>query len=784
MNVTIIDSLQDGKRLSTRELLDIIYEKINLGFNEFKILASGQHDIGGPLWVKNNAGDKTPLVFHVTNPGQRVGSMGMSGTKIVVHGSAPADVGWLNSGAEIVVLGDGGDTTAHCCAGGKIYIGGRVGTRSGALMKHDPKFEEPEFWVLKNTGSFSFEFMGGGKAVVCGYECENLKSVLSNRSCCGMVGGVVYVRGNVEGLTSDVDIYPLDEDDKGFLVKGLKNFLKEIEKPEIYDELTDFSKWQKILAKPYDKKKFVPELTISEFRKQKWVKDGIFSEFFGSDNEVVDLINTGEKLHRIPTWDNNLKTPPCEFDCPVSIPTQKRIALLRDGKVQEALNLIYQYSPFPGSVCGQVCPNLCMQTCSRKSVDEPIKVAELGIKSFENIDIGEFKPTKGKSVAIIGAGVSGLSTAWNLMRLGYSIEIFEKDVEIGGKLRQVIPAERLNQDILNIELEILKNSITTAGGKIHTSYNVDRDEFNRMRDDYDAVVVAVGAQNPFVLPVEGKERIIKGLDFLKEINKGNKFSIGDNVVVIGAGNAAMDVVLGAYKVGAKNVTAIDIQKPAAFEKEIEAAKALGAKIMYPCFTERVTEEGVYLSNGTLLKANSVVIAIGDRTDLSFMPDEFLNERKQPVLNEFNQCVNVNNVFFAGDSIRQGLFCDGIGQGRGAALNIDRFLSEKPLQAYISKNKIKPNEVKDAYYKTLKKSEVCALDTLNEKDRCLSCAGCRDCKMCLTSCPRGAIERVEFQNADGTTAFAYISDEKKCIGCGICSGVCPCGIWTMKSQLEG
>ena len=622
MNVTIIDSLQDGKRLSTRELLDIIYEKINLGFNEFKILASGQHDIGGPLWVKNNAGDKTPLVFHVTNPGQRVGSMGMSGTKIVVHGSAPADVGWLNSGAEIVVLGDGGDTTAHCCAGGKIYIGGRVGTRSGALMKHDPKFEEPEFWVLKNTGSFSFEFMGGGKAVVCGYECENLKSVLSNRSCCGMVGGVVYVRGNVEGLTSDVDIYPLDEDDKGFLVKGLKNFLKEIEKPEIYDELTDFSKWQKILAKPYDKKKFVPELTISEFRKQKWVKDGIFSEFFGSDNEVVDLINTGENRLRIPSWDNNLKTPPCEFDCPVSIPTQKRIALLRDGKVQEALNLIYQYSPFPGSVCGQVCPNLCMQTCSRKSVDEPIKVAELGIKSFENIDIGEFKPTKGKSVAIIGAGVSGLSTAWNLMRLGYSIEIFEKDVEIGGKLRQVIPAERLNQDILNIELEILKNSITTAGGKIHTSYNVDRDEFNRMRDDYDAVVVAVGAQNPFVLPVEGKERIIKGLDFLKEINKGNKFSIGDNVVVIGAGNAAMDVVLGAYKVGAKNVTAIDIQKPAAFEKEIEAAKALGAKIMYPCFTERVTEEGVYLSNGTLLKANSVVIAIGDRTDLRIMPHEY------------------------------------------------------------------------------------------------------------------------------------------------------------------
>ena len=71
----------------------------------------------------------------------------------------------------------------------------------------------------------------------------------------------------------------------------------------------------------------------------------------------------------------------------------------------------------------------------------------------------------------------------------------------------------------------------------------------------------------------------------------------------------MDVVLGAYKVGAKQVTAIDIQKPAAFEKEIEAAKALGAKIMYPCFTEKVTEEGVYLTDGRLLKADSVIIAI-------------------------------------------------------------------------------------------------------------------------------------------------------------------------------
>ena len=131
--------------------------------------------------------------------------MGTDAATIVVEGSAPADIGWLNAGAKIIVKGDGGDTAAHCAAGGKIYVGGRVGTRSGALMKHDPKFEPPEFWVLKNTGSFSFEFMGGGIAVICGYDCENLESVLGNRSCVGMVGGTVYVRGKVEGLAKCVD---------------------------------------------------------------------------------------------------------------------------------------------------------------------------------------------------------------------------------------------------------------------------------------------------------------------------------------------------------------------------------------------------------------------------------------------------------------------------------------------------------------------------------------------------------------------------------------------------
>ncbi len=770
MNTTIIDSLQDNKRLSTKELLEIIYQKIEMGFNEFKIIASGQHDLGGPLWSK----DGKPLVFHITNPGQRVGSMGMAGTKIIVKGSAPADIGWLNSGAEIVVLGDAGDTAAHCQASGKIYVAGRVGTRSGALMKHDPKFEEPEFWVLKNTGSFSFEFMGGGKAVVCGYKCEDMESVLSNRSCCGMVGGVVYVRGNVKGLTNDVDLYELDEADKSYLKSGMVKFLDEIGKSELYEELTDFSLWQKILAKPYNKKKRKVPFSIKEFREEKWVKGGIFSEFFGDYTDVIDVINTGENRLRYPSWENNLKTPPCEFDCPISIPTQKRIELLRRGKTNEALNLIYDYSPFPASVCGQVCPNLCMETCTRRYVDEHIKISPLGIKSFENADIKAVAPTKNKKIAVIGAGVAGLSCAWQLSKLGYRVDVFEKDSEIGGKLRQVIPDDRLNQETLKAELEIIKN----AGINFHMGVSLDKDEFEKITKEYDSTVVAIGAHNPVVIPIEGKERLIKGLDFLKLINQGQKFGIGKNVVIIGAGNAAMDVVIGAYKMGAKNVTAIDIQKPLAFEKELEHAKSLGAKILYPCFSEKITEEGVCLKDGRVLKADSVIISIGDRPVFDFVDEKYLNERKFPLINKFNQSDINRKVFFAGDCTGQGLFCNAIGKGREVALNIDNLLDGLELKEFKTKEKIQTEEVKCSYYHTLKGSELYAMEALEETERCMSCGVCRDCKMCMTSCPQGAIERVEMGEE-----FAYISDPNKCIGCGICSGVCPCGIWKMTSNIE-
>jgi len=763
----VINGIVDGNRISTQQLLQELYRKLDEGYKEFEINASGHHDIGGPLWDK----DKQALKFRVKNPGQRVGSMGMYGTEIIVEGSAPADVGWLNAGADITVIGDGGDTTAHCAASGRIFVAGRTGTRSGALMKHDPKYTPPEFWVLKNTGSFSFEFMGGGTAVICGFGCENSDSALGYRSCVGMVGGTVYVRGNVKDLSSQVWLMDLDEGDKEFLNKGLPVFLSKIGKPELLDKLQDG--WHKIVAKTYEESKSRSLMSLKQFRLNNWVEGGIFGDLIEDDYKTSDLVAKGDLRLKYPVWKNAMYSAPCEYNCPIGIPTQKRISLLRQGKVKEALELVLDFSPFPASVCGQVCPNLCIEECSRKYIDQPIKMAELG-KLSKDVKIKFPKTEKTQKIAVIGSGVAGLGAAWHLKKLGYAVDIFEQDKVFGGKLKQVIPQDRLERTILDAELK----RISDAGISIKTSTKVDKALFEKLEQDYNAVVIAVGAHNPVVIPFEGHERLVKGLEFLKAVNNGEKPEIGEKVVIIGAGNAAVDVAIGAFNLGSKDVTLIDIQKPAAFEKEIEHIEKLGAKILWPCFTEKISEQGVHLKDGRLLDADTVIISVGDRPDFSFIKRDYLDEKGGIKLNEFMQVEKSSKIFVPGDAVKLGLFTHALADGRKVAINIDKMLSGEPLDEFKRTPVIPQDRVKDEYYHPLNSLKVSAMDAEQETERCMSCGFCRDCEYCQEICPEQAITRIS--KPDGS--FEYISDPEKCIGCGICEGVCPCGIWTMEDNL--
>ncbi len=766
-----IDTMQGHDRMSTQDLLLAIGQAVSEGETEFEIAASGQHDIGGPLW---HPAGKT-LHFHVTNAGQRVGSMCLPGTEIVAEGATSADVGWLNAGGIITVKGDAGDTAGHCSSGGKIFIGGRSGTRTGSLMKHDPLYEEPELWILKNTGSFSFEFMGGGRAVVCGYDSVEYASVLGERPCVGMVGGVVYVRGAIAGFPADIKCLPLDDADIAFLNAGMDDFLSHIDKPEIKQELTDWQAWQKLVPLTFAEKtaKGNNKPSMQAFRLHEWVKGGIFADVAHDDFAVHNTLSTGLYRLRVPSWDNAKYAAPCEFNCPTGIPTQRRFDLIRQGKLDEAFQLELEYTPFPGSVCGSVCPNPCMDGCTRGSIDEPIQIGDLGYRSAF-LPVPKPAVQTGKKIAVIGGGVAGLSAAWQLARKGHSVTVYDEAAHIGGKLEQVIPRGRLAHELLEAELK----RIESVGVKFVSNYKVDKEKFAQLRSASDAVIVATGGTKSRFFPWEGAERLTMGLEYLKAINRGEKPQTGKHVVVIGAGNSGMDTCRGAYEMGAETVVAVDVQKPAAFKEEIDYVESLGGKLVWPFFTNKITAEGVYANDGTFIPADQVIVSIGEEPELDFLPEhegiEFF--RKSWLVPKADQSITAG-VFTAGDTIKPGRLTDAIGSGRKAAYYVDQYVSGQEIKPFPQKQQIPADRLSKAYFA---KCHHCLLgDAVDDHTRCVSCGTCRDCKMCLESCPEKAITRIE--KADGS--WEYVSNPDKCIGCGICAGVCPCGVWSIEDNTE-
>ncbi|MHC4885634.1 MAG: FAD-dependent oxidoreductase [Planctomycetota bacterium] len=759
-----IKSVEGRNRLSTQELLQRIYEAMEGGEREFVIDANGQHDLGGPLWSEE--GD---LTFRIKNPGQRVGSMCMEGTTVIIDGSSSADVGWLNAGGEIIVKGDGGDTTAHCAAAGKIYVGGRVGTRSGSLMKFDPAYTRPEFWVLKNTGSFAFEFMGGGVGIICGIDSEEFDSVLGDRACVGMVGGTVYFRGKAKGIATETTrIEALDDEDWAFLSENIPVFLEKIERPQHKDELLDRGQWQKVVAKSYEERSVGTQRTpLVDFRTTDWVQGGIFGDIYEDDLRVVPMVNREDDRLREPEWLNAMFAAPCEAGCPAGIPSQTRFNLLREGRMEEAYKLVLEYTPFPGSVCGSVCPNLCMEACSRCMVDSPANIKGLGRQST-SVTVSLPAESSGKKVAIIGAGVGGLTAAWILRLRGHEVTVYDRNEQLGGKLVNAVSRERLETKTIEAEIERLRAS----GIDFHGNTDVDYDKLQALKAEFDYVVLAIGAYQPKLPPWEGKERIQPYLDFLKAVNMGERPEVGEKVVVIGCGNSGMDVVFGAYACGAKEVTAIDIQAPAAFQKEIDHAEHLGATLKWPCFTEAITEEGVRLNDGTVFEADTVFCCIGEAPQLDHILKDYEVDRGYLKVEEDYKLED--KVYAIGDMTKLGLLVAAIGNGREVALRINAALNGETYAAN-PKVRIPQERLSLGYFSAVDTTDF---EETPQEDyqRCISCGTCRDCEMCLHACPEKAITRTVDEKA-GT--FEYVSDPDLCIGCGICQGVCPCGIWTMQ-----
>ncbi|NWF51505.1 MAG: FAD-dependent oxidoreductase, partial [Nitrospirae bacterium] len=603
---------KNGRMVSSRHLEEQIQKAVQEGAREISVIAKGQHGIGGRIWPR---GEIVKII--VEGPvGQRLGSMGMEGTEIIVRGSASDDVGWLNCGAKITVLGDVTNGAFNAAAQGILYVQGSGGARCDTMTKHNPRFDPPQSWYFRNVGDSFAEFKAGGIAVVCGVNPRNPYSVLGYRPCVGMVGGTIYFRGPIQGYSEkDVKLLNLSPQDWEWLKANLKPFLEAIDRMSYYDELThSHSDWRKFIAYTPQEKRSRRwfKITTSEFRRDFWEKEvgegGIFAPYIDHELTVLPYITTGKYRRNKPVWANEKYAPPCAYTCPSKIPSHKIAALITKGKLKEGLELILQYSPLPATVCGQICPNLCMQNCTRGRLDYPLSINKLGSLALEMPAPKRADPT-GHTIAVIGGGPAGLSAAWQLALKGHTVNLYEASDKLGGKLELCIPRERLPQRIL--EKEILR--FKEIGVKIHLKVKCDQKRFEEIYKSHEIVIIACGAHKPRMLNFPGSEYAVSAIEFLRGINVGDLPDLNfKRIVIIGAGNVGMDVASQAFNCGAESVIAVDIQKPSAFGKEMEIAKARGTEIVWPKFTERYDKEErrIYFTDGSSFNADLIVIAIG------------------------------------------------------------------------------------------------------------------------------------------------------------------------------
>ncbi len=765
-NVVIIEGIIDGNRLDSRILEEHVQNALTLGYRQIVIKAFGQHGIGGRLWKAG--GD--PVHVKVDGfPGQRLGSFGFPNTTIEVNGPASDDVGWLNAGARIVVYGNAGNGVANAMSQGKVFIGGSIGSRGMTMTKHNPRFAHPELWVLGSAGDYFGEFMAGGIAVICGIDPQNPDNILGHRPLVGMVGGKVFFRGPHKGFSqADARIVPLKESDWNWLTLNLEVFLKNIYRPDLLETLTIRDEWQLIAAcLPSEKTAHVLP-SMAYFRSHVWDKElgagGVIGDLVDFDRSPVTLVPTGELRRYVPVWENRKYKSPCETACPTGIPVHDRWRLIREGKVDEAVNMALAYTPFPATVCGYLCPNLCMQSCTRQEAKMPsVDVALLG-KASVSAALPELPPITGKKIAIIGAGPAGLSVAWQLRLNGHDAVVFDLEGAFGGKISKVIPGTRIPEDVVTKELEKIIKIIP----HVSLQHHISNEDFERLRCDYDFLVIAVGAQKPRILDVSGKEHAITALDFLK-LSKAGRIRSGRNMVIIGAGNVGCDVAAEAKRLGAETITLIDVQEPASFGKERKDAEEAGAVFRWPCITSEITPDGVILSTGEKIPSDMVVISIGDMPDLDFLPFDMKRNRGFIAVNEHFQ-TSFQKVFAIGDAVRPGLITDAIGSGRKAASAIKQIIEGEPLTCDF-RPVIEKRRVSLEYFdpRITKFEDIKSCGT-----QCSSCGACRDCGICIEICPQAAISRMQII-PDG---YEYRVDGNQCIGCGFCAGTCPCGVWNL------
>ncbi len=527
--------------------------------------------------------------------------------------------------------------------------------------------------------------------------------------------------------------------------------------------------------------------------------------------ESTREIPTGSWRHVRPVYRD--KVSPCQIGCPAGEKIPVYFELVRQKKYEEAWHKILEDNPLPG-VTGRVCYHPCEGECNRAGYDEAVGVhnierfvADRNIRNHKLLTVVE--PRKSEKVAVIGSGPSGLSCAYHLTRRGYRSVIYEADHEAGGMLRYGIPDYRLPKKILDKEIK----DIESLGVEIRTDSRIGGNIAWSELEKYDAVYVAVGAVRSRQLDVPGEDLkgVYSGVEFLRQLNAGSIPKIGRNVLVIGGGNTAVDAARSALRLGRKATIIYrrTRNEMPAVPEEIEEAEKEGVHfefLLAPVGVKgtkgRVIEVelmkmklGEPDSSGRRkpvpvkgsrfsMRADTVISAVGEEPDLSFLPYSFLKKGVRLFVDE-DHSTGVPGIFAGGDAATNpnGTVVNAIRAGKNAAASIDEFLGWRTKSDGLSRDVVRPERINTFYFphqarvavprNPVDKSKTAFTEVnrtfteaqaLAEADRCFTCGTCLHCDVCMTFCPDVAISRNE--------TGEYVIDYDHCKGCGICVNECP------------
>ena len=492
--------------------------------------------------------------------------------------------------------------------------------------------------------------------------------------------------------------------------------------------------------------------------------------------------------------------PPCQNACPASVHVQGYIALIRQGKYAEALELVRQAMVFP-AVCGRVCVRFCEGMCTRGQVDTPVDIMHLKryISDWELTNAGQIEITPAeitqpdKPVAVIGAGPAGLQAAADIRRPGLPVTVFEELDEPGGMMRYGIPSYRLPREQLDIEIDCIRR----MGVEIRCGQKAGRDfTLTDLKKDYAGILLAVGAHVGSKLRLDGEdetEGVMDAVDFLRRLAAGTLADIGQRVVVVGGGNAAIDAARTSVRLG-KDVTVVyrrtEHEMPADAH-EVHDAKAEGVKFIFLANPCEIRAAGGKLSAVVCqkmklckadesgrrrpepipgdtfpLECDALIPAIGQKPGLEWISEELDTTRWGTLaVDEQTLATSMDGVFAAGDAVSgPASVIEAIAAGRHAADNLVHHLRGEPTHAPareplnvshpdlthqpepVAPRQAVPMIDMDRRLSSFEEVELgyTAEETAAEADRCLQCGICSNCLACERACQAGAIDHSQVE----------------------------------------